>query len=347
MSESFFGYQLSLLIAGLALLYAFSNGFRDSSTIVATVVSTRALSPRKAFLLCALFEFLGALLIGSAVIMTIGKNLFQFPSQYGHNQILVLVGSGLSAAILWGGISWWRAWPTSNNQALLGGLFGSSLALWGIQGINLSVLLRVFLVLIISPLIGFLVSAVVTMFIRYVGEWLTPQVKPIIQKIHIGSCLLVSCAHGSNDGQIVIGLILLISGLLHPGSSSSSLEHREWFLGIRFFVALFIASGVLMGGKRILKKMGMKFYRIMPTQGLGAQLTSAGTILSCALAGFPASTMQVITGSVVGAGVAKNPKSIRWTVAEEIVLSWMITIPSAGILGFVFCTFAKYLAAGS
>jgi len=331
----------ALLVTGLALLFAFSNGFRDSSSIVATVVSTRALSARKAFFFCAIFEFMGAFLIGSAVLMTIGKGLFSFPVETNSGEILILVGSGLLAAIFWGGVSWWRAWPTSNNQALLGGLLGASLSLWGWESLNAATLIRVLLVLVLSPVIGFTVSTGITFLIRFAGEWMTPKVKPIMQRFHIGACLMVSCAHGSNDGQIVMGLIFLLFGLFQAGPDNLKLGSYDLSVVIRFVVALSLASGVLLGGKRILKKMGMKFYRIRPSQGLGAQLASAGTILACTVTGFPASTMQVITGSVVGAGVAKNPKAVRWHVAEEIVFSWMITLPTASLIGFSLCSLAS------
>ena len=328
----------SLFIGFLALIFAFSNGFRDSSTIVATVVSTRALSPRRAFMLCSLFEFLGAFFVGTAVIATIGKGLFEIPIEATKLEMILLVGAALTAAILWGAISWWRAWPISNNQALLGGLIGASSALWGFDHLRLSVILVVLGILILSPLMGFFISSLLTSLIRFLGNWLTPKATAFIQRLHIGSCLLVSCAHGSNDGQIITGLLVLAFGVMNPSLLGLEMGSTGSLLWVRFLVAFVFASGVLLGGKRILKKLGMKFFRIKPSQGLGAQLSSAGTILSCALTGFPASTMQVVTGSVIGAGVAKNAKAIRWNLLAEIVLSWFITMPTAGLLGFGICS---------
>jgi len=323
----------TVAIVAMGLLFAFSNGFRDSSTIVATVVSTRVLTPGSAFLLCAVFEFIGAFLLGSAVVMTIGVRMFGSVHPGTPNDYLFVIGAALMAAIIWGGVSWWKAWPTSNNQALIAGLMGSSLAAWGPGHFKNSTIIVVLMVLILSPLMGFLVSMLLTSLLRFLGGWATPKIMRIFKRIHVFSCMMVSLAHGSNDGQMVMGVLLLVLSLspVFMPQSSESMIQIPWF--IRLMVAVTITLGVLMGGQRILKKVGMKFYRITPPQDVGSQITSAGTILTCALAGFPASTTQVITGSIIGAGVAKNPKAVRWHIAQDIVLSWVLTIPVVGLLG--------------
>jgi len=170
-----------------------------------------------------------------------------------------------------------------------------------------------------------------------VGEWMTVKVRPYADKLHVIFCLLVSCAHGSNDGQIMMALFLLAFG-------SALGTQNDVPVPVRLFVAFCIGFGVLMGGNRLLKKIGMRFYQIQPTQGLGAQMTSALTILTCSTSGFPASAMQVITGSVVGAGAAKTPKSVRWHIAKEVVFSWFITLPIVGGLAFCFCSILLRMA---
>lgn len=316
------------LIAALALAFAFSNGFRDSSTVVATVVSTRALSPSAAFGLCAIFEFGGALLIGSAVVARIGRGLLANGAATPEETAAVLIAA-LIAAIGWGLVGWWRAWPISNNQALLAGLVGAAAAVWGPSNVRWSTLAAVFAVLISSPLIGFAGATAVTKLIRYAGGWLTPRAGVAVEKLHIGACLAVSAAHGSNDGQMVMGVLLLGAGLFGFTAPGDTL-----WTGARIVVALSLSLGVLVGGRRLLRRLGMKFYLIKPSQGLGAQFTAAATILTCALSGFPASTTQVITGSIVGAGVAKNPKAVRWGVAREIALSWILTLPAVSVLSY-------------
>lgn len=314
---------MSGLLLLLGILFAFSNGFRDSSTIVATVVSTRAITPAKAFFLCAICEFLGALFLGTAIAATIGGRLFDRADGIDPKSVQFVLLSALLAAISWGLLSWRRGWPISNNHALVAGLSGAGTAAWGFESLRNETLLLVLFVLIMSPIIGFLLSTGATSLLRYLGEWVTLRVKPTMERLHILSCLLVSCAHGSNDGQMVTGAMMLTAG---PGLAAP--------LNIRFLVAGAIAGGVLLGGRRILRTLGMKFYRIRDVQGLGAEMTSAGTILACTLAGFPASTTQVIAGSIIGAGVAKSPRAVRWHVAQEIILSWVVTLPAVDVLSY-------------
>lgn len=326
-----------LMAGGLVLLFAFSNGFRDSSTIVATVVSTRVLSPVAAFSLCAVFEFCGALLLGTAVASTIGKGILGEVVVRAKDHALMVMLCGLSSAIIWGWISWWRVWPTSNNHALLAGLLGASWALLGPNHTQNVLIVRVLCVLVLSPLAGLLISSLITGFLAFLGNWLTPRVKPIAESLHVLSCLMVSCAHGSNDGQMSMGVLMVMAGLTGAVLHTQAGSPDGIPMVIRVAVATALSLGVLVGGRNILKKLGMKFYRIRPPQGLGAQLSSAGTVLSCAMMGLPASTTQVITGSIVGAGVARNPRAIRWNVAQDILLSWFLTLPSVAMLAFFLC----------
>jgi PiT family inorganic phosphate transporter len=252
------------------------------------------------------------------------------------SDVLVVLGSALFSAFMWGVISWWRAWPTSNNHALFAGLAGASWAMMGVTPFHNKILRLVLGVLILSPILGFALSTVLTALLRYLGEWITIRMKSITDGLHVMACLMVSCAHGSNDGQMVMGALLLALGMIHiqTGSVGAFVVVPG---PIRFAVAGAIALGVLLGGRRILKQMGMKFYRIRDVQGLGAQLTAAGTVLTCTMIGFPASTTQVVAGSIVGAGVAKNPRAVRWHIAQEIILSWFMTLPTVGLLSYVVC----------
>ena len=315
----------------LALAFAFSNGFRDSSTIVATVVSTRVLSPSQAFLLCGIFEFIGAVFVGSAVISTIASGIFGPAAGLKGNELGVLLSAALIAALLWGVVSWWRAWPTSNNQALVAGLFGAGLAVLGERLLRVEVIGVVLLVLIFSPLAGFLLAMIFTASLRRIGQWATPKLKSVTDALHVFSCMMVATAHGSNDGQMVMGVLLTIGFAVGAGAGEK-VETLPFLM--RLLVGLSISCGVLLGGRRILKKLGMKFYRIRPPQGVGSQMTAAATIMTCAATGFPASTTQVIAGSILGAGVAANPRAVRWHVAQDIVLSWVLTLPVVFALAY-------------
>lgn len=322
-------------VAGLALLFALSNGFRDASTIVATVVSTRTVGPTAAFGICAAGEVTGLLLLGSGIAQTIGLNFINPDFHQNRGEILLVIGAALAAAVIWGGISWWRAWPTSNNQALVAGLIGASLAVWGTEAFQLKTVVMLLGFLILSPLLGFVLSTVVTMLLRKAGEWMTPRAEKLIDRMHMGSLFLVSLAHGSNDGQIVLGLLVLVTGVA-AGSAAAAIP-----FSLRVPVAIAIAGGVLIGGRRILARLGMNFFHIRKTQGLGSQLASAVTILGGIFGGFPASTTQVITGSIVGAGVAKNPKAVRWHEVRGIAFSWAITMPVMSALAAALCFIAR------
>lgn len=313
----------------LALIFAFSNGFRDSSTIVATVVSTRVLSPAAAFFLCAIFEFLGALLIGSAIVTTISRSL----KTASPLDLSLVLTAALSAAIVWGFISWWRAWPTSNNQALIAGLFGAGTAAWGHAYMSNRSLPVVFAILILSPLVGFLISMVMTHALFHLGQWLTPKARPLVDTAHVIGCAVVATAHGSNDAQMLMGILASILSM----GTFSWIGEGAGHVSARVLVAIALAGGMMLGGRRILAKLGLQFYRIRPMQGMAVQVAAAGTILTCAFAGFPASTTQVSASSILGSGVASNPAAVRWHIAQDIVLSWLFTLPAVSSLGFLIC----------
>lgn len=328
MNPSVFDNHALWILIGLAFAFSFSNGYRDSSSIVATVVSTRTLTPNSAFMLSALFEFGGALFIGSAVASTIGSRIAEGAWRPTQHDILLTSMVALATAGLWGFVSWWRAWPTSNGHALLGGLTGAGLAAWGPEHIQNKPVLIIGAVLIVSPLLGFSLSFLMTRLFRWCGAWLTTRAKPLLDGLHVLSCLFVSSAHGSNDGQLVMGVLLPV---VVVGSSAATTVP----FSLRFGVALALATGVLLGGRRILKKLGMNFYRIHNMQGLSAELTTASTVLACSLSGFPASTTQVIAGSIMGSAAAENARRARWSIAQEIALSWVVTFPVVALVSYL------------
>jgi len=333
--------QGPLFLGGLILVFAFSNGFRDSSTIVATVVSTKTMTPRKAFFFCAVAEFLGVIFFGSAVVMTISRDLFG-PILAGPKadlQIVLLSATG--AALVWGLIGWWAAWPISNKHTIFGGLVGASLGMWGFKFFQNFTFTIIILVLILSPLIGFLVSIAVTQTLHTAGEWLTPLARGFLEKFHMAACMMLAFAHGTNDGQIVISLLVLGFGLAQAAVKGGMDPVVEIPFQFRLAVAVALSLGVLTGGYRILKKMGMSFYRIRLVQGVSATISSVGTVLGCSALGLPASTTQVITGSIIGAGVAKSPASVRWEIAQEIILAWVVTLPMAAAIALFFSKILK------
>jgi PiT family inorganic phosphate transporter len=308
--------SLPFFAVALGFFYAFANGFRDASTVVATVVSTRALTPTIAFALCSVAEFFGTFVMGSAVAATMTQTVLVKDFVFSAHDFTRMFCVGLSVALVWGTLSWWRGWPSSNGHALLAGLIGAALAIWGPAHVRLGLAGTVFLFLLLSPLAGFFIAVAFTALLRWIGERMSSKARFMSDGCHVASCLCVAAAHGSNNGQLVIGAMIPLLGTVGVTP-----------LANRFFIALALAAGVLVGGRRILKKLSLKFYRIRDPQGLGAEISSAATIFLCGGLGFPASTTQVVAGSIIGAGVAQNPRRVRWDFAQEMVLSWIITFP--------------------
>jgi PiT family inorganic phosphate transporter len=327
---------MGIFIAILVLLMAFSNCVRDSSTIVATVVSSRVLSPKTVFFICALFEFAGVLFFGSAVAATIGRKLFDISAIRPEDITAILISALLSSRI-WGLISWQRAWPASNNQSLFGALLGAVLVLEGGRHAQLITLLRVLIVLICSPIVGFAAASVITRLVYRAAEWMTPRVRVVFDRLHALSCFMVSFAHGSNNGQVIMGLMLLVLGLARVTT--------EVPFKLKLSIAVVMSLGMLMGGRRILQT-GMSFCKTRPPQGLCADMTAAGLILACVSSGFPASTVQMMTGTIIGAGAARNPRAVKWGAAQNVVLSWFIAIPASAFLAAILSLALRPLLQG-
>jgi inorganic phosphate transporter, PiT family len=329
-----FSSRWALATSVLALAFGFSNAFRDTSTIAASVVSTRALTPATAFGLCALFEFLGASFLGSRVARTVTQEVMGNPAPLPAD-VLVVLASGVAAAFAWGVVSWWRAWPTSNSQSLIGALAGAGAAVWGAGALLEWKKIAVFMALILSPTLGFLISLGLTSFMRWVGGWVTTSARPRLQALHVLGCLFVSAAHGSNNAQLIFAV--LVATIAAAGGFPMDAAPMRY----RLLVGCVLAAGSLLGGRRLLHKLGMKFYPIRDVQGLAAQTSAAITLVGCLAAGLPTSPTQLISGSIVGAGAAKSVRSVRWPVVGEIVLSWIITMPVNAALGAMFVTLLK------
>jgi PiT family inorganic phosphate transporter len=236
------------------------------------------------------------------------------------------------AASGWGIFSWWRAIPISSSHALIAGLAGASWSAWGTHHLMNPTFVWVFLVLFFSPLAACLLSMGLTALLKKGGEWMTPKVFPWVERLQAVGCMLVAAVDGSNDGQMAMGVLVLTVGLGHPSVLMASQSGLVVPFSLRLAVAIVIALGVLLCGHKILKKLGMSIYRIQAIEGLGSQLAASGLVLGCLSFGFPASTTHVITGSIVGAGIMKNIRSVRWDVAKEIAFSWFLTIPSVTLL---------------
>jgi len=336
---------LTILVAGfvvtLALFFDFTNGFHDSANQVATVITSHALSPAAALSSAALANFVGAYFLGTAVAETIGKGIVD-PRllQTGTSGIIVVIAA-LFGAIIWNLITWYFGIPSSSSHSLIGGLIGAFFFGWGPQPINWNKVWHIILIMIISPFVGLFITYIFTRLTLIFSRWSTPKVNRTFKKLQIGTLVTQALAHGTNDAQKTMGVVvfaLILLGLQKP-SAGGHITVPHWVV---ISCSLAMAFGTALGGWRIIKTLGAGLYKIRPIHGFASQTASTLIIYFTAVLGFPISTTQVISSSVMGAGAAFRPKMIRWQVAQDMAVAWLITIPASGLIaGLTFFVLNK------
>jgi PiT family inorganic phosphate transporter len=312
--------MIVLFVLGLG--FDFLNGIHDSSNIVATMISSRALSPRWALILIAVAEFSGPFIFGVAVAKTIGSGIV-VPGAINMVTLIAAVAS----AIFWGILTWILGMPSSASHATIGGLIGAAIASAGWTVISVSGLLKVVLILFISPVIGFLFGYLVTRLIMLASWNASPKINDFFKKGQIATSVGLALSYGANDAQKTMGIITL--GLVTSGYMSTFVV-PSWVI---LCCALMIALGTSVGGWKLIKTLGAKFYRIRPMDGFATQISSAVVILGASLFGGLVSTTQVVSTAIMGVGSAERVNKVRWTVAREILTAWILTIPLTALLG--------------
>jgi inorganic phosphate transporter, PiT family len=312
---------LLLVIIVIALVFDFLNGFHDASNIVATMISSRAVAPRTALMLTALAEFAGPFLFGVAVATTIGSEVVD-PTAITSAVII----AALLAAIAWNLITWYFGLPSSTSHALIGGILGSVIAASGLSTIRLAGMEKVLIALFVSPILGFVLSFVTLRAVYFLARGATPRVNTVFKRAQIGTALALALSHGTNDAQKTMGMIAM--AMVTTGYAAEF--HVPWW--VIAISAGAIALGTAAGGWRLIETLGGRFYKIRPVHAFGSQLTSATIILGAALLGGPVSTTQVASSSIMGAGSADRLSKVRWGVAREIALAWLMTIPVSALL---------------
>jgi len=309
------------IVIGLALLFDFLNGVHDSSNIVATMISSRAFRPQTALGLTALANFLGPFLFGVAVATTIGDEVAQ-SSALSINVILAcLVG-----AILWNLLTWFLGIPSSSSHALIGGILGAVLAGAGFEAIKLQGLEKVLIALFASPLIGFVVGFLFTRLIYFLVRNATLGINEVFKKGQLVTALAMALSHGTNDAQKTMGIITLS---LVIGGSLDSFHVPFWVI---LASAGAIGLGTALGGWRLIRTLGSRFYKIRPLHSFSTQLTSGIVILAASVLRMPVSTSQVVSSAIIGVGSSESFGKVRWSVAEEIVTAWFVTIPASALV---------------
>jgi len=307
----------------VALIFDFINGFHDAANSIATVVSTRVLSPGKAVVWAAFFNFIAAFAFGTAVAKTIGSGMIDIRAVT-H----AVIFSGLVGAIAWDLITWLFGLPTSSSHALIGGYAGAAVASAGVGVIIPAGWTRTLAFIVISPAIGLVAGLTLMIVIYWIFRRTTPgRVDHWFRRLQLVSAALFSINHGANDAQKTMGII---AGALFTSGYIDHFFIPNWVV-LSAYAA--IALGTLTGGWRIIHTMGSKITRLQPVSGFAAETGAAIAIFTATHFGIPVSTTHTITGAIVGVGATRRLSAVRWGVAGQIVWAWVLTIPAAGAIG--------------
>jgi inorganic phosphate transporter, PiT family len=317
-------FWLLVTVIVLALLFDFTNGWHDTANAIATVVGTRTLSPGKAIVMAALLNLAGAF-FSTEVAKTIGKDIV---NPHGVTQIVLI--AALLAVIIWNIVTVLLGLPTSSSHALLGSLVGAALAFKGTSILQIHGILMILLGLLISPLLGGLISYLLMKFIRNVfSNTSRAKVKRIFRPLQIVSSGFMAFSHGTADAQKAMGIITLARV---TAGYQTEMVVPPWVV-ITAGVAM--ALGTAMGGRKIIHTIGSRLSRLEPPQGFAAETGAALLLTTIAKIGVPVSTTHTITGSIVGVGVAERIRSVRWDVATKIIYAWILTLPGTAVMGFI------------
>jgi len=327
-----------------AIVFEYSNGFHDAANAIATVVSTKVLTPRQAIVMAAIFNLTGALL-GGAVASTIGKGLVDT-----NFVTMATVLCALIAAFAWNITTWWVGLPSSSSHALIGGLCGAALATargnWSVLKWNSGLWPTVVVPMITSPLAGFFLGALVMFALFLIFHHFTPAaVHSVFGKLQIFSAAWMAHSHGTNDAQKTMGIITLA---LFTGTKAGSFDHLPGWLTflqtpvfaaipvwVTILCAITMAAGTAAGGWRIIRTLGHKMVKLQPVHGFAAETSAAFIIQTASVYGIPLSTTHVISTSIMGVGAVKRFSGVKWTVVERIIWAWILTLPTTGLIGFI------------
>jgi inorganic phosphate transporter, PiT family len=314
-----------LIVVGLilvALTFDFINGFHDAANSIATVVSTRVLSPGQAVAWAAFFNFIAAFGFGTAVAKTIGKGMIDISAvTFG------VIFAGLMGAIVWDLITWYYGLPTSSSHALIGGYAGAAIARVGLGAIVPSGWVKTLIFIVVAPMMGLLLGLILTIVIFHLFRRASPtRVDRHFRRMQLVSAALYSLGHGTNDAQKTMGII---AGVLFTAGYLKVFSIPMWVV---LAAHTAIGLGTLSGGWRIIHTMGSKITRLQPVGGFAAETAGAITLFLASSLGIPVSTTHTITGAIVGVGATRRLSAVRWGVAGRIVWAWVLTIPASAAI---------------
>jgi len=323
---------LLIITVLVALIFDFLNGFHDAANSIATVVSTRVLSPRLAVLWAAFFNFVAAFFLGTAVAKTIGKGMIHIDSV---TQYVVI--AGLLGAIVWDLLTWWWALPTSSSHALIGGYAGAAIMRSGFHVIIVEGWYKTLIFIVVAPLIGLILALTFMVAVFWLLRNQAPQrIDAWFRKLQLLSAAAYSLGHGGNDAQKTMGIVasaLYGAHFLTAQELSGNWGKFHWPIILAAHAA--IALGTYFGGWRIVHTMGSRITKLKPVGGFCAEAAGAITLFSTALVGIPVSTTHTITGAIVGVGAIHRLSAVRWGVATRIVWAWILTIPASALISAI------------
>ena len=337
---------LVIVIVASALLFDFLNGFHDAANSIATVVSTRVLTPMTAVIWAAFFNFVAFMILGTRVAKTIGGDMVRI-DLIPHEMRLYVLLAGILGAVVWNILTWYLALPTSSSHALIGGYAGAAImAHQGIEGLlKPEGWIKTILFIVASPLFGLFLGFTFMVVVYWLfRKWSPSRVDKTFRRGQLLSAALFSLGHGGNDAQKTMGIItavLVSGGMIANGPNGALPDIPLWVvLGAHASIAL----GTLFGGWRIVRTMGTKITKLRPVGGFCAETAGALTLFLVTLTGIPVSTTHTITGAIVGVGTTVRVSAVRWGVAGRIVWAWLLTIPFAAGLAAVFFFLLKRIA---
>jgi inorganic phosphate transporter, PiT family len=310
----------------VALVFDAINGFHDAANSIATVVSTRVLTPRFAVLWAAFFNLVAMFIFAPKVAATISKIVKIDPTD---SAFVYVVLAGLLGAIVWDLITWWWGLPTSSSHALIGGFGGAGVAYGGFDVLLWDKLSTTLEFILVAPLLGMGLGFLITLGVYWsVRDWRPARVDSFFRKGQLVSAAAYSLGHGGNDAQKTMGIIVAL--LVASGHMAPNFEHIPYWIIISCHVAM--ALGTAFGGWRIVKTMGMKITKLQPVGGFCAETGGAITLFASTMGGIPVSTTHTITGAIIGVGATRKLSAIRWGVAGRIVWAWLLTIPASALV---------------
>jgi len=313
--------NLLYVLIALAIIFDLSNGIINSSNLVATMISSRAMSPKSALFLASIGNFVAPFIFGVSVAKTIGEDIVD-PKTI----TLKIILAALLGAIIWNLITWYFGIPSSSSHALVGGFLGSVIIKYGFDMIKTAGIIKILIFLMISPILGLIFGYLFMRIILLLSKGASPKINIFFKKIQIVTTTALSLSHGTNDAQKTMGIITMA---LVTAKQLQEFIVPVWVI---FISALAISLGTFFGGWKLIKTLGGKFYKIRPVHSFAAQLSSSFIILGAALLGGPVSTTHVVSSSILGVGSAERLSKVRWGVVKNIAMTWIITIPFSSLI---------------